>query len=57
MKIIDIMPVIAPDHVTLAREVRRLLQEGWSRQGPIKRMRPVHDLSKTVLCQMLVLRG
>ena len=53
-RIIDIMPVVAPDQQTLAREVSALLKSGWSVYGPVKLMRPLADLSTTVFHQMLV---
>ncbi len=53
-KLTDFMPLIAPDQLTLARQIRAHLKAGWSLWGPVKVMHPIDDLSKTLFHQMVV---
>lgn len=54
-KIIDRMPVIAPNQHALAREVLKYLRRGWHRDGETQTVRPLHDLSTVVYMQQVVL--
>jgi len=53
--ITDLMPVIAPDNLTLAKKVLVFLKKGWRLSGPTKTMRPLHDPSTIVFVQWVVL--